>query len=852
MASGRLRPLFACIHPRWLAAALLLGLIGLTLSTSAGSSPADPETRIKTASPDSASAWLQRYATLAASAPRNCPPASIPKLEQGIAARAFILEPSLSQLEMAPLVAVMKDAIAERFIVLAEDANGCIQVGQSGRSVPFAWRSVFSPFPNSLLPERLGATPAVGIIADPKVIRPWIELVPRPQFVLQSDHDWILLGLFTGILLSFLLAATLIALAQGGALIWAYFAYILCALFYQFQALGIGRVWLPFWPPDRVFPLMQALATGTGILSMTLVLLLFLQPRGRLRTLMLASASLCLGAFYLSAIIPGLYQVAAAALLLMAIPVISLLALRLRTGETSIRWFALGIVASSLGAGTQALTIVTQGAWLPPEAGFATLFGNIAEAIFWMLAIITRIKAQYLSLQEQRLNEFRYDSLTDSYNRRYLRERINRAIAAAQGPDGRPSGLLYIDLVGFQTIKDRFGQAIGDEALRRFSQMLQDMGFKTDAIGRYEGHDFVILMRQDAHFSETEGAAATILSRFQEAIEVRGISILLRPNIGMLRIDAQYADVDEVMEDANRALRISTQLGGRRTTLFEPAMRERAKIEQALVNALEEAIRQHQIDLYYQPTVVLERMSPIGFEALLHCPHLSDQGISVEQTFATAESAGLLKPLGERVIELALTQIASWQRQGLWSTDLFLSLNVGQQQLIDRRFLGDLHRAMQRHHIDACSIRLEITERSLGIDLDWSRHVLPRLLNQHVLIGLDNFGAGLASLTMLTDLQPDYIKLDRRLVAGLSSLPRAQNLARVARLFATEIGCLSIAEGIETNAQLETLRELGFEHGQGHLIAAPMSGAETTSWLQLAARTHRQPEAERSRAWQLH
>ena len=159
---------------------------------------------------------------------------------------------------------------------------------------------------------------------------------------------------------------------------------------------------------------------------------------------------------------------------------------------------------------------------------------------------------------------------------------------------------------------------------------------------------------------------------------------------------------------------------------------------------------------------------------------------------------------------------------------------------------------MQTHGIDACALRLELSERSLGTDLDWSRLVLPRLLNQHILLGVDNFGAGLASLTMLTDLQPDFIKVDRSLIAALPNLPRAQHLTRVGGLFAAQIGSLAIAEGIETQVQLDTLRELGFEHGQGRLIAAPMSGAETADWLQLAARSHDQLLTENSWQMKLH
>ncbi|NEX15435.1 MAG: hypothetical protein C1943_02060 [Halochromatium sp.] len=836
-------------HLGWLIAILLLGL---ALPQCIADGLIDAKTGIKALPTKSAHAWLEHYQTLAAKAPASCPPVTIPRLDASVPKRAFILEPSPAQQALKPLVATLKDPIVDYFIVLAEDGDGCIQVGLSGRAVPFDWRTASSPFPNSRLPDRFGATPAVAIVADSKVMRPWIEVLPLHQFAQRSEQEWIILGMLTGMLASFLIAAILIAHAQGSALIYAYLVYILCMLFYQFQALGLGRVWLPFWPSDSIQPLMQALATGTGLLSMTLVIALFLQPRGWLRIVIFTSAALSIGALYLSAIVPSSYRLAAAMLLVMAIPVVGLLLLRLRTGDASVRWFALGIVAVILGAGTQALSIVTSGAWLPPQAGFASLFGNLIEAICWLLAIISRMKAEHSELQRRLLYEAQHDSLTGCYSRRYMRERIGQAIAAAKRPADGASGLLYIDLGAFKTLNDRFGQAVGDDSLCQFCSVLKQLNLHADSIGRYGGDEFVILMRQDAHWSHTDGAAATILGRFQEPLELKEHSVLVRPDIGILHIGAEYSDVDEVIQDANRALQVSKQLGGRRATLFEPQMRNRAKTKQALRDALEDAIRNHQLDLHYQPMVELDSLLPVGLEALLRCPHLSQKGISIEQIFAVAEATGMLNAIGERVIELALTQILAWQRQGVWSTGLFIGVNVCAQQLIDGRFLGYLHHASQRYGIDASAIRFELSEGSLGADLDWSHHVLPRLLNQQVLLGIDNFGAGLASLTMLTDLQPDYIKLDRRLVNKLPTLPRAQNLARIALLFNTETGSLAIAEGIETNDQLKTLRELGFQHGQGHLIAAPMSGTDTANWLQLAARPREKPRQETGQPWKLH
>ncbi|MBK5938956.1 hypothetical protein CCR96_06765 [Halochromatium roseum] len=844
----------------WLALMLLLLAVPATpvsAASNADSTQTSSANAAQPATPISAADWLQRYRALAAAAPASCPPASIPVLDEHAPIRAFVLEPSTAQQASEPLVATLKDPILERFIVLAQDADGCIQIGESGRLVPFDQRSISSPFPNSRLPLSFGTTSPIAIVMDHKSIRPWIELVPESQFRRLSERLWIALGMLTGVLTTLFLIAILMTRYQRSALTLAYLGYITALLFYQLQATGLGPEWLPFWPAPNTQHLLQALAVGSAVVGMSLPVFAFLRPRGRLRSLLLISVALSATGFYLSAQVTMAYRFGAAILPLLAILVILLLATRLRDDEPGVRWFAAGLAVTLFGGGIQATSVVTQGAWLPPMTAFAFPLGNLIESTCWLTAIALRLKAQHLALLERQLSEAKYDSLTDSYNRRYVRKRIDLAIAKAKRTsnsrkDSGASGLLYIDLCGFKDIRDRFGQAVGDEALRRFSSLLQGMGFNVDAIGRYGGHEFVILMHQDAHWSETEGAAATILSRFQEALELDNQSILIRPDIGIVRIGAQYSDVDEVMEDASRALRVSTQLGGRRATLFEPQMRDRAKIEQDLLDALEEAIRNHQLDLHYQPMVALENMSPVGFEALLRCPHLSEKGIGIEQIFASAESAGMLKSIGERVIELALAQIVDWQRQGVWSTSFFLSLNVCQQQLIDGRFLESLHRASQRLNVDAGAIRLELSERSLGVDLDWSHHVLPRLLNQQVLLGIDNFGAGLASLTMLTDLQPDYIKIDKRLVAVMATLPRAQHLARAARLFTAETGCLAIAEGIETNIQLETLLELGFEHGQGHLIAGPMSGSETASWLQLAARAHEQPRGDSLWRRQLH
>lgn len=787
-----------------------------------------------------AAGWLQTYRELASVAPRHCPRVTMPTLSEAVPSRAFVLSVPTGPDAESPLVATIKDPIVERFIVLSEDANGCVHVSASGRALPFRARSLFSPFPNGLLPESRGATPSVAIVVDHKSVRPWVEVMSAERFQRISERLWLLLAMFTGMLATLCMVSILVAYYRPSTLVRAYVVYIIALQLYQLQALGLGAAWLPFWPPAHMHQTLQALAAGTAVLGISLPVFAFLRPRGGARIALIVFTGLTAAGFYLSALDAFSYRFGSATLLLLSMLLVVVLVRRLSTGEPAMRWFAIGLTAAIAGGGTQAATIALQGAWMPPMTAYAFPLGNVVESVCWLIAILMRLRAENLSLEQQLLDDAEHDWLTGLYRRAYVHRRIEELIADCRAREHCAIGLIYIDLGDLRQINNRFGQASGDEAIKTFATALRELKLDIDSIGRYHGDEFVVLMNPDAHWSQTEGAAATILGRFREPFVLRDCRVLVRPDLAILRIDQSYGSADEVIRDANYALQVTKQLGGRRTTQFEPAMRDRAEAEHALRHRIEEAIRQDRLELHYQPVVELEGLSPIGFEALLRWQLPGREAIGVHHALTVAEASGLLPALGERIVDMALHQLATWQHQGVWSPTFFLSINVCEQQMLDGRLLKHLHSGLHRYGIDATAVRLEIAERSLGIggNDNWSQVVLPHLLNQFVLLGIDNFGDGLASLTTLTDLQPDYLKLDRRLVSSVARLPRAQSLARSSCLLATNIGCMAIAEGIETLEQLETLRDLGFEHGQGTFIAAPMSGQDIVTWVQLSDGRH--------------
>lgn len=817
----------------------LLPLLLLTAPLTAAPAASPAAAAGDTATPPAAQ-WLQTYAARARAAPASCAPAQIPALSDTIPARAFVLGHPPAPAAGEPLIAVLKDAIAERFIVLAEDARGCVHVRVSGRLADFGQRSIGSPFPNARLPRSLGATPAVAIVADHKSIRPWIELVPEQEFQRRTDRTWIAIGGFTGMLATLFIVALLLVSYQRSAIAVAYLFYTSALLLYQIQALGLGFAWLPSWPPQWN-PILQGLAAGTVVIGIALPVLAFLRPRPPLRGVLIGGFLLSASGLYLSVFDVQLYRAGAAVMPLLALLVLILLARRLRDGDLAMRWFALGLAASLAGAGTQAAALVVEGAGLPALAAFGFPIGNVVESFCWLFAVLTRLASENRDLQQRLLHDASHDPLTGSFNRSHLRGRLSDALSRTLANPRRRRGLLYIDIDGFRRINERYGQAIGDRVLRGFATALEGLDLKADVIGRFGGDEFMVLMPDQAHSGHTEGAAATILGRCRDPILAEGHPVKVCPSIGMLEIDHRYSDVDDLIQDASEALKTAKALGGGHAVSFKPHMRAAARAHNQLRVGLEKALRAHQLELHYQPVVELGGQTPLGYEALLRWRHDQDAIHTVDEVLAVAADAGLLVPTGQRVLDLALAQIAAWQQAGQWDVGQYVSINVCAAQLVDGTLVEHLHSALHRHGIDAAAVRLEIADQSLGTDLDWARQVLPRLLGQHVLLGIGDLGAGLSSLTMLTELQPDYIKLDPAITAGLPHLPRAQSLANAARLLASELGCLAIANGIENPEQLQVVTDLGFAHGQGRLLAAPMTAAETGAWMQATRDPSRRP-----------
>lgn len=798
------------------------------------------------AAPETPAQWLAHYADLADAAPAHCLPVRIPRLPDGIPARAFPQEDLPAA--FGKRVIYTQDPIVEHFIVLAQGADGCVFAGESGRALPFGDRSLPSPLANTLIPAQLGPQPPVAIVADAKVSHPRIGIEDAGAFSHNAAQAWVWLGAFAGMLGVLLLVGIGFALSQRGTLARAYVLYLCGLLLYQLQAFGLGFAWLPFWPGPEYSRLMQGLGTAALMLGSGSMVIAFLHARWPVVTAIAGLVGLSAAMFLMSVWFMSAYPIALVSVLAFTVLSLAVLVGRLRTKDPAARWFAFGLAAAMIAGLVQSSTML-RGIALPGIAGMTVALGNLVESLCWLIALATRNHKERQAMQDRLRHEATHDSLTGVYGRSFLRKEIQQLIDQAGSDPRRRCGLLFVDLDGFKRINDSLGHAMGDKVLIAVAQALVDLKLDSQVIGRFGGDEYLVLIRSGAHWSVTEGAAAAVVGRFRDPVEVDGRSVSIAASVGVVPITADYHDVDQVVHDADTALYVAKARGGGRYVLFEPALRKDAQQREQLRSDLGDALRLGQIVLHYQPVFELDSLRPIGFEALVRWQHPSAGTLTAAQFLPLAREIGLTRELGARVIDLAFRQVSQWQKAGLWRHGEYVSINVGARQLADEILLEQLDRAFARYPVDPSSLRVELSEAALARDPDQARRLVTRLLGRNILVGVDGFGAGLCPLPLLNELQFDQIKLDASIVAGVAHLGRSQGLARAALALGTELSSLVVAEGIEDRQQLAMLQSLGYAYGQGPLFAAAMPAKEVALWVDLwqdqGGRAGTQPQDQR-------
>ena len=413
------------------------------------------------------------------------------------------------------------------------------------------------------------------------------------------------------------------------------------------------------------------------------------------------------------------------------------------------------------------------------------------------------------------------DPLTCLPNRACFRQTLEDAIKQAA-----PFAVLFIDLDQFKHVNDSLGHAAGDQMLREVTARFKRCLETGDLLARMGGDEFTLLMPEPTRFRDKAQALLAALSR---PLVIEGHELHVGASLGISRFPQDGADSETLLKHADLAMYHAKASGRGCWQGFDPAMTEAARERLTLEASLRKAIERDEMIVLYQPQVSLEHGQIIGSEALVRWQHPEAGLIAPNRFVPLAEETGLIVPLGEWVLRTACRQAARWEREG-WP--LRQSVNLSARQLSEQGLVQAVQDALQDSGLSPCLLDLELTESALVAQGEAAAERLSALRALGVRISLDDFGTGYSSLAYLRRFPLDVLKVDRSFVQGLTS-PRPSGSVQHTRQdhavvkaiidMAHALDLEVVAEGVETPAQHETLRQLNCDYMQGFLFSPPVT-----------------------------
>jgi len=448
-------------------------------------------------------------------------------------------------------------------------------------------------------------------------------------------------------------------------------------------------------------------------------------------------------------------------------------------------------------------------------------------ALGCVLAGVVRIAVTFREVRgyNQAKLESRTDELTGLANRRALLERAQRVVASAS--PRRPAALLLLDLDGFKEINDSLGHSAGDDLLRQVGPRLSSSLRPDDVLARLGGDEFAVLMPA-AEPDEARALAQRLSDLLHAPFTVAGVRLHVGVSIGVATTPAPATTVQELLHCADVAMYSAKRAReGVHVYVPDPISGTAGSDRLRTMEELRTALDGDELVVFLQPQMDLRDGRIVGAEALVRWNHPTRGLLSPAHLLPAAEQAGLLRPLTDRVLELALAAAARW-----WPDRAVpVSVNLSAANVTDLDLAGKVADALHRHGLPARALTLELVEDTLMADPERGRTVLADLRRFGVRTSIDDYGTGYSSLAYLRHLPADELKLDRSLTADVDRDPRAAAIVQSSVALAHALGLTLVAEGVETLATSSTLARLGCDVAQGYAIAHPMPVDDFLSWL---------------------
>ena len=424
--------------------------------------------------------------------------------------------------------------------------------------------------------------------------------------------------------------------------------------------------------------------------------------------------------------------------------------------------------------------------------------------------------------EQQVLKLARYDALTNLPNRNMFIDELERTLARSRR-SGDGFALFFIDLDRFKNINDSLGHGAGDRLLQVMATRLRELLRDSDLVARLGGDEFVVLLEGGTEPSALAGVARKALAAIAEPVLIDDRSFQVTGSVGISLYPQDGCDAATLLKHADAAMYLAKDCGKNNFQFYTAQLAAQSAQQFALESDLRAALQRDELQLHYQPKVRLADGAMIGMEALLRWMH-PQRGLLAPGAFISlAEDSGLILPIGLWVLGAACRQIRAWRDTGLHVPRC--AINLSARQFVTDTLVEDVARALAAHGLEAGALEVEITESVLMADPQRANRTLLGLHELGVRIAIDDFGTGYSSLAYLKRFPAQTVKIDRSFVSGLPDDRDDAAITQAVIAMAHSLGLEVVAEGVETQAQLEHLRGLGCDEAQGYLIGRPMAAA---------------------------
>lgn len=421
-----------------------------------------------------------------------------------------------------------------------------------------------------------------------------------------------------------------------------------------------------------------------------------------------------------------------------------------------------------------------------------------------------------------------YDQLTGLPNRLLFNERLLAALTKARNSQ-KMLAVMFLDLDKFKKINDTLGHGAGDRLLESFAARISDSLRSTDTVARWGGDEFTVLLPEISSLEDAVKMAQRIQENLKPVFKLEEQSLHVTSSIGIALYPEDGEDAETLVKNADAALYRAKERGRNNYQFYTSSINPQGSQLLTLENRLHDALQKGEFEVYYQPKVNITTWKIQGMEALLRWHHPEFGLVSPGTFIPIAEENGLIVAIGEWVLETACTQNKAWQ--DAWQPDLRIAVNFSARQFQQFNLLEMVAKCLEKTGLEPKYLELEITETTAMQDVDYTTKVLKDLQKMGVQIALDDFGTGYCSLNYLKKFPLNILKIDKSFVSGLTTDPCERAIANAVATLGRDLNLSVVAEGVETQEQLECLRSLHCQEIQGHYFSPALSVNDASKLL---------------------